>query len=232
MHHPAIPHPPSSWRDLPAWNPARLLRWTLPRRWHEIMARVGQIKLAPFFSAAGARVSQEQGSAIEHTAVTTGQLDILLAGVAATEKIHAPVIEIGSYRGLTTRAMARATQREVWAIDPYLGDGGHPRDLALFEEHAAGLPNVRMLRMSSDRALAAWGGKPVSFVFIDAIHEYVHAWYDFAAWSPLLPKGGIVAFHDVDLFPGVNRVCQKLLREHPEWRPWGYAPNIALFQRA
>ena len=228
----AIPHPPSSWRNQPAWDPSRLLRWTLPRRYHEIMARLGQLELAPVFQLAGAIVSLEKGDTMEHTAVTTGQLDLLLKGVAATESLTGAIVEIGSYRGITTRALAGATAREVAAIDPYVGDGGHPRDLAMLEGHTAGLPNARHLRMSSDEAFASWDGRGVSLVFIDAIHEYVHAWYDFAAWSSLVPRGGIVAFHDVDLFPGVNRVCQKILRERPEWKPWGYAPNIALFQRA
>lgn len=232
MSRPSIPSPPSNWRDVPAWKPARLFRWTLPRRYHEIMARLAPANLAPVFTAAGARVSLGRGDALEHSAVTTGQLDLLLAGVTATEEIDAPIVEIGSYRGITTRAMARSTQREVWAVDPYLGDGGHPRDLVFFEQHTAGLPNVKMLRMSSDKAMTSWGAKPVSLVFIDAIHEYVHAWYDFAAWGSLVPTGGIVAFHDVDAFPGVNRVCRKILQSCPEWRPWGYAPNIALFQRA
>lgn len=232
MNTPTIPHPPSWWRDKPALSPVRLLRWTLPRRYHELMARLSHIHLAPVFGAAGAQVTGERGDAMEHTAVTTGQLDLLLRGVAATEDVPGAIVEIGSYRGITTRALARTTKREVVAVDPYVGDGGHLRDMALFQEHTAGLANVRHLRLSSDRAFDEWNGGAVSLVFVDAIHEYVHAWYDFAAWSTLVPAGGIVAFHDVDLFPGVNRVCRKILRERPEWKPWGYAPNIALFQRA
>lgn len=203
----------------------------MPRRYHEIMAGLRQIALASVFQAADASVALEKGDSIEHTAVTTGQLDLLLRGAAATEQVPGAVVEIGSYRGITTRALARATAREVVAIDPYVGDGGHLWDLEMFREHTAGAPNVKHLRMSSDEAFAQWDGAGVSLVFVDAIHEYVHAWYDFAAWSTLVPVGGIVAFHDVDLFPGVNRVCQKILHDHPEWRPWGYAPNIALFQR-
>lgn len=228
----ALPNPPSEWRNQSPWSPRRLLQWTLVRRYHETLARFSAISLAPVFTTAGARVLADSGDRMDHTAVTTGQLNLLLEGVRATESLAFPLVEIGSFRGITTRALAGATRREVVAIDPYVGDGGHPKDLRLFEEHTQGLANVRLIRQPSDPAFESWGQQPVSLMFIDAIHEYVHAWYDFAAWGSLVPTGGIVAFHDVDAFPGVNRVCQKILRHHPEWKPWGYAPNIALFQRS
>jgi hypothetical protein len=196
------------------------------------MARLGQADLATAFQAAGASVSLEKGHSIDHTAVMTGQVDILLRAAAVTEEIPGAVVEIGSFRGITTRSLAHATVRTIVAIDPYLGDGGHPKDLAFFETHTSAFPNVQLIRASSDVAFDTWGGRPVSLVFVDAIHEYVHAWYDFAAWGSLVPSGGIVAFHDVDQFPGVNRVCLQILRNHPEWQPWAYAPNIALFRRA
>jgi predicted O-methyltransferase YrrM len=226
------PNPPSVWRNHTPWSPKRLFQWTLPRRYHEAIARFSAVNLAPVFSNAKAKVLADSGDRMEHTAVTTGQLNLLLEGVRATESLASPLVEIGSYRGITTRALAKATQREVVAIDPYVGDGGHPRDLSLFEQHTQGLANVKLNRQPSDPAFESWGQQPVSLVFIDAIHEYVHAWYDFAAWGSLVPTGGIVAFHDVDAFPGVNRVCQKILQSYPEWKPWGYAPNIALFQRS
>ena len=222
---------PSEWRNHHRFSMSRLFHWTIPRRYHEMMAKITQISLIPPFEKSGAKVDKEYGERLEHTSVTTKQLKVLIGALQHTESMPHPIIEIGSFRGITTRGMASATKREVIAVDPYLGDGGHPKDLPYFETHTAGLSNVRMIRAASDPAFDSWGGEPVSLVFIDAIHEYVHAWYDFSAWGSLVPVGGMVAFHDVDLFPGVNRVCQKILREHPEWKPWGYAPNIAIFQR-
>jgi predicted O-methyltransferase YrrM len=227
----SLPTPPSAWRSCSLWSPRRLWQWTLPRRYHETVARLRFTRLMPVFETAGAKVIATAGDPLPHTAVTTHQLDLLLSAVAATSSLAHPIIEIGSFRGITTRALAGATDRQIIAIDPYLGDGGHPKDLALFETHTAGLANVRLIRAASDSAFESWDGGLVSLVFIDAIHEYVHAWYDFAAWSSRVPAGGIVAFHDVDQFPGVNRVILHLLQRHQEWTPWGYAPNIALFQR-
>jgi len=224
-------HKPSHWRNHSRLSLRRFCQWTLPRRFHEIVARFTQISLIDPFEKAGAIVETKCGEGQAHTSVTMNQMGMLIAALRACESIPHAVIEIGSFRGITTRALANATCREVVAIDPYVGDGGHPKDLGYFEQHTEGLSNVRLIRQPSDPAFERWDQQPVSLVFIDAIHEYVHAWYDFAAWGSLVPPGGMVAFHDVDAFPGVNRVCQKILRHHPEWKPWGYAPNIAIFQR-
>ncbi|QIF03899.1 class I SAM-dependent methyltransferase [Roseimicrobium sp. ORNL1] len=226
-----IPESPSLWRNRSRWNVARFWNWTLRRRLHEFIAKQNQRELAPVFTAAGAQVTKEAGSSLPHTAVTEGQLKTLLAAVAASNSIDAPIVEIGSFRGVTTKALAAATQRTVVAVDPYLGEGGHEKDFALFREHTGGMTNVRHVRDVSDSAFTSWNGEPVSLVFIDAIHEYLHAWYDFAAWGSLVAPSGFVAFHDVDAFPGVNRVCQRVLKECPQWKPWAYAPNIAIFQR-
>jgi predicted O-methyltransferase YrrM len=230
-HFTPIPESPSLWRNRSRWNIARMWNWTVRRRLHEFTSRRTQRELASVFEAAGARVMKEPGGGLPHTAVTENQLEVLLAAVAASESSSNPIVEIGSFRGTTTKALAAATKRTVVAIDPYLGEGGHEKDFALFREQTGGMTNVRHVRDVSDSAFAAWNGEPVSLVFIDAIHEYLHAWYDFAAWGSLVAPSGFVAFHDVDAFPGVNRVCQRVLKECPQWKPWAYAPNIAIFQR-
>ncbi len=231
MSIPKIHIRPSSWRDKGRFSFGRIVNWTIPRRIHEGLAVLGQKSLVPAFESARAKVEKDAGKKIEHTAVSQGQQSVLLAAIAASEEMGEPIIEIGSFRGITTRAIALATKREVVAVDPYIGEGGHQVDLDYFREHTAGLQNVTLLRNASDPAFREWGERPISFVFIDAIHEYLHAWFDFTAWGSLVKPGGFVAFHDVDQFAGVNRACQKLLRECPEWQPWGYAPNIGVFRR-
>jgi predicted O-methyltransferase YrrM len=226
-----IPASPSSFKKVSRLNLSRLLFWTMPRRYNEIMSVITQKKLAPYFQRVEALVHIEAGGSIEHTSVKQNQLAVLLAAVKGTEHMKDPIIEIGSFRGVTTSALARATSREVVAVDPYIGEGGHPKDLVFFEKHTEGLANVRLVRRCSDTGFADWCNASASLVFIDAIHDFANTWYDFAAWSRLLPSGGMVAFHDVDQFPGVNRVCQRILKRHPEWVPWAYAPNIAIFKR-
>ncbi|WP_166442970.1 class I SAM-dependent methyltransferase [Phragmitibacter flavus] len=187
----------------------------------------------PEFTVEGKFISSDLGAKLEHTSVTSAQVELLLEAVRESNELGGPIIEIGSFRGVTTRSLALVAglHREVVAVDPYLGEGGHEKDFCLFRQHTSNLRNVRHIRAASDQAFRIWNGAPISLVFIDAMHEYLHALYDFEAWGSLVQPGGFVAFHDVDLFSGVNFLCQHILASRPEWRPWAYAPNIAIFER-
>lgn len=96
-------------------------------------------------------------------------------------RCHGTAVEIGSHRGIAPRALSCATFREVVAVDPYVGAGGHLWDLEMLRKHTAGALNIKHLRMSSDEAFAQCCGATVSPLFIEVIHEYVQAWYNFAA---------------------------------------------------
>jgi predicted O-methyltransferase YrrM len=43
--------------------------------------------------------------------------------------------------------------------------------------------------------------QPVDFLFIDGDHTYAGVKQDFEMYSPLVRKGGLVAFHDIVLHP-------------------------------
>ena len=47
------------------------------------------------------------------------------------------------------------------------------------------------------RAVHDWATTPVDWLFIDADHSYDAAMADFANYSPLVAKGGLVGMHDV-----------------------------------
>lgn len=134
-----------------------------------------------------------------NTAVTPIQMQHLLAGLSATEHLKdTVVVEIGCYRGLTTKMLAKATSRKVIAVDPYIGYGGSEEDYQFFIQNTAGLPNVFHERKTSGEASRNWHHSPISFVFIDALHDYMNTAFDIATWSSLLVKDGILACHDTD----------------------------------
>jgi predicted O-methyltransferase YrrM len=143
-----------------------------------------------------------------NTAVTPIQMQHLLAALAATEHLKDTVIvELGAYRGITTQALASATSRQVVAIDPYIGYGGSEEDYQLFLKNTANNQNIVHERKSSGDAAKNWNHGPISFVFIDALHDYVNTAFDIQTWSPLIAKGGILACHDTDeeSFPGTRK---------------------------
>ncbi|MBW4517634.1 MAG: class I SAM-dependent methyltransferase [Timaviella obliquedivisa GSE-PSE-MK23-08B] len=133
------------------------------------------------------------------TAVTPIQAQYLLAALAATEHLtDTVVVEVGSCRGVTTQLLAQSTQRQVIAVDPYIGYGGFEEDLLFFKARTTDLKNVIHERTVSGSAAMAWQYPPISMIFIDALHDYVNTAFDIAAWYPLLVKGAILACHDTD----------------------------------
>lgn len=47
------------------------------------------------------------------------------------------------------------------------------------------------------RVLEELGGRPVDFLFIDGDHRYEGVSRDFELYSPLVRRGGLIAFHDI-----------------------------------
>jgi predicted O-methyltransferase YrrM len=158
------------------------------------------------------------------TSVTPIQMQHLLHALRLTESQTGTVIvEVGCYRGETTKCLARATGRTVVAVDPYIGYGGAEAEFARFRENLAGLPNVVHERTTSGAASRAWRYGPASLIFIDAVHDYANTAFDIEAWSTHLAPGGILALHDTDqlCFAGTRRAAfealgRSTLLAHPE----------------
>jgi len=163
------------------------------------------------------------------TSVTPLQMRHLLRAVGMTESLAGTVVvEIGCFRGETTRCLAAATARTVIAVDPYHGYGGALADLAQFRSTIARLNNVVHEPKASGDASRSWAHGAAGLVFIDAVHDYVNTSFDVSAWLPKVVPGGILALHDVDqeVYAGTRRAAFELLGRlelvaHPD--------NLALF---
>ena len=151
---------------------------------------------------------------IEDTDVNLRQMEVLLSHLTKVQlELPGAIVEIGAYRGVTTRRMAEAAPKErVYAVDPYIGYGGSDVDLARFQARTSDVENIVHLRKPSGEALADLTGVPISFIFIDAVHDYVNVRFDGASWFELLRPGGVIAFHDVDevAFAGTRRAVWEL----------------------
>jgi predicted O-methyltransferase YrrM len=168
----------------------------------------------------------------EATSVTPPQMRHLLRAVAATESLAGTVIvEVGCFRGVTTRCLAGATSRTVVAVDPYEGYGGADADLSCFRQRIAGLDNVIHEAKTSGNAAGDWTHGPASFVFIDAVHDYVNTSFDIKAWTPKLVRGGILALHDIDqaAFAGTRRAAFELLGDY-RLELLAHPDNLAMFR--
>jgi predicted O-methyltransferase YrrM len=147
------------------------------------------------------------------TAVTPEQAALLLFALRSTENMPEPIVEVGCYRGVTSKLFAANTTRKFIGVDPFAGYGGAENDFEAFRRRLAGMPNVVHLRQTSGEAALALSGGCLSFVFIDAVHDYVNGRFDSIAWSSLVRRGGLIAFHDTDQrgFAGTRRAVFELL---------------------
>lgn len=137
------------------------------------------------------------------------QVDDEILGLLAELRQRAPqrLVEIGTAQGGTLFLLARAlpSSAHVVSVDLPHGEfgGGYAHwKIPLFHALAWGGARLSLLRGSSqtvemrDRVRDRLGGQ-ADFVLIDADHSYAGAKRDFELYSPLVARGGMVAFHDI-----------------------------------
>ncbi len=223
------PRDPNELRKLP--RALRALRWRLPLEATQLFARV---TFTPFIRCCDTNLLKEyipeRGASLEDTSVTEGQREVLVRALKQTENIKLPIVEIGAWHGATTAVLAEKTRRLVYAVDPYKDATGDKEDMQMMHERIRDLKNVKHIRLSSGEAVKVLGHERFSLIFVDAIHDYLNTWFDFRAWGALVVKEGMIAFHDVDDFPGANLACRRILKR-TGFLPWGYCPNLVVFRR-
>jgi len=173
----------------------------------------------------------ERGHNLEETAVTSKQAELLDLALAATDRLEGSVLEVGSYRGVTTEKLASKTRRTVYAVDPYIGYGGWESDMDAMQNRIRDLRNLQHIRLTSGTASKALSGRRFSFIFIDAVHDFPNTWFDFHCWAPSLVPGGMLSLHDVDDFPGSNLALRWILLQDLFFAPWAYCPNIIILKK-
>ena len=153
-----------------------------------------------------------------------------LAGlVEMVEHVPGRVVELGSWEGRSTLAIAGATDRPIHAVDHWQGaasdtyqrgqvaDGRdvYARWLANVAEHT----HVTGWRMDW-RAYCARFDSPVALVFIDADHTYDEVTAQIDAFRPLMSPGGIICGDDYPMRPVTRAVRRRLSGFHVEGRVW------------
>lgn len=159
--------------------------------------------------------------------------ELLWLTAQAKEKYR--IVEVGSYLGRSTVAMARSTQGEVWALDNFKAhDIDVPDRGSIYErfvENTKPYQNIHVIQMDHEEASKIpieWlRGSPQEkpdMVFIDGDHGYSAVKRDLQIWKARIAPGGLLCGHDLS-WPGVS---QALKEECPEYRPapgdlWTYS---------
>ncbi|MGI9421513.1 MAG: class I SAM-dependent methyltransferase, partial [Geminicoccaceae bacterium] len=126
----------------------------------------------------------------------------------------AVIVEIGSYLGRSTTAMAfacRGTRRRIYAIDTFKGNDSDFKNglndiawegddyLETFKANLRAnhlLKHVTPIQGFSHEIGATWE-KPINFLFVDGSHEFDDVMQDYSDFYPWVKPGGMIAFHDV-----------------------------------
>lgn len=158
-----------------------------------------------------------------------------LANRAAKSNV---IVEIGSWKGRSTRALADNTSGVIYAVDHWLGQLRDPvaaptREIlvrcggdgsVIRREFDTNLSDHILVRKVVPVQWNSQNGIPpdlailrqyraADFLFIDGDHSYAGCKYDIQVWGKLLGRGGILSGHDYNTQPrhaGVRKCVDEL----------------------
>ena len=121
------------------------------------------------------------------------------------------IVELGSYLGRSTVALAEGVKEAVFAVDhwDWKGGGGLKMDGTEYEqflENTKDFDNIIVLKGTTMEASKKIG--KVDMVFIDADHSYEAVKQDIETWLPRTHK--LICGHDYD-FDEVKKAVDELL---------------------
>ena len=130
----------------------------------------------------------------------------LLDRLARSMPSGAFVVEVGSFRGRSTVAIAAGLEHvqdaRLVAVDTFAGDPEWDEIAAvsearrLFDLNTGDILFLEVIQAESVRAADEVADASVDWVFIDALHDYRSVRDDIRAWAPKVKPGGLISGHD------------------------------------
>ncbi len=155
--------------------------------------------------------------------------------------IKRPIVEIGSFLGLSTVALASGSydgfEQTVYAIDPHIKikckDGiTYPNTTRAFFDNinkSEAKSLIQPIFNFSQDEVKIWKAE-IGFLFIDGDHDYKACKRDFEQWTKFLGYMGIVAIDDVGVYPGPTKFFKEV-RANPEYVWLEHSVNVDYFRK-
>lgn len=153
-----------------------------------------------------------------------------LLWLATSAKKHRLILEVGSWLGRSTAAIADNTDGIVYAVDTWRGSGAEHADILsshgedwLYREfisHAAdNVVPIRMTSLEAAEMFTTQSHRLFDMIFIDGAHDVESVRADLLAWRPLLAEGGLFCGHDyfTTVKEAVDSVLTARIAAHTIW---------------
>jgi hypothetical protein len=153
------------------------------------------------------------------------------------------IVEVGSFRGRSTLALARGSEHghgvPVYAVEPhdrFVGPRGGefgPEDRAAFFRNMARTGAYRHVRLLSTRSEVVTPGwrEPVALLWLDGDHSVEGVRRDFESWAPhLLPGCHLVLDDTDDPTLGPHHLLSELVAG--EWQEVGRVDRVVHLRRS
>lgn len=155
-----------------------------------------------------------------------------LAWLASRVPADRAIVELGSFMGKSTCFLgagsragfgAHVTCVDLWDRSPSSRRAADPKVRRKWETQVRSMDLRTMItpiQASTVEAAEKWDGNPVGLLHVDAGHGYKSVKADFESWSPFIPSGGFVAFHDYEnprWYDHVKRYVDKVVIPSGEW---------------
>jgi MMP 1-O-methyltransferase len=154
-------------------------------------------------------------------------------------------VELGAHLGGSTVAMALGCQDrgcsalvsvDMWNND-HAGQVNWAETGDLFPTYwrnlrDRGLDGVVVPMRGTTNDVAKRWDSPIRMLFIDADHTYQGVKDDYESWCRFVWPGGIVAFHDYEIEPGVTRLVNEIKSDSDSDLEWAaQVCSIAIFEK-
>jgi len=152
-----------------------------------------------------------------------------LVWLASQARVNRRIVELGSFLGRSTRALADNTEGKVLAVDHWHGPNdvevaGREHLYAEFTMHLGDRMESRVCipwnidhrditpEGIREKLNEAWGGELADMIFVDGDHSYQAVHHDISTWLPFLGSDGLLCGHDYNFnYPGLLKAVLELV---------------------